>query len=70
MQGYLCTMGMVWRPERERSSQEDGEGVGEIAAVCNGMEIKEVRENEMEIYRCTTRENLAEMRLSSNLLGE
>lgn len=57
---------------REKTEQSRGWGGNwrDRGSVCNGMEINEVRENEMEIYRCATQENLAETRLSSNLLGE
>lgn len=38
-------------------------------AVFNGMEIKQVRENEMEKQSCAAPENLVGMRLSSDQLG-
>ena len=41
----------------------------EEEVVFNGMEIEQVRENEMERQRCTTLENLLGMRLSSDQLG-
>ena len=57
-----------WWPGRKWSCREGGEGsCRDGEAVCNGMEIREVRENEMEKLRCTTWRNLAEMRLSSSL---
>lgn len=53
-----------WWSGRKQSCWEGGEGsCREREAACNGMETGEVRENEMEKMRCTTR-NLAEMRLS------
>ena len=41
----------------------------EEEVVFNGMEMEQVRENEMEKQRCTTLENLLGMRLSSDQLG-
>ena len=48
---------------------ENGVVRKEEEVVLNGMEMEQVRENEMEKQRCTTLENLLGMRLSSDQLG-